>query len=192
MTLHASKGLEFPVVFITGLEEGLFPLAKAAQEAAELEEERRLFYVGATRAKERLFLLHARSRFRFGQHEAAIRSRFLDEVDPDVIRTEAGERHVAKSNRFTVTPGDSVSYDEMDPHYYRRDLSGSAKTGRTVVYEEGEGEIVAGARVEHPQFGEGKVLTTEGAGEKARAVIFFRSVGQKKLVLRFARLRVIG
>src|SRR5690625_6659972 len=71
MTMHASKGLEFPVVFVSGLEEGLFPLAKAAQDPTELEEERRLFYVGATRAKELLFLTYARSRFRYGQHETS-------------------------------------------------------------------------------------------------------------------------
>ncbi len=200
MTLHASKGLEFPVVFVTGLEEGLFPLARAAQDVTELEEERRLFYVGTTRAEERLYLSHARSRFRYGQHESAIRSRFLDEIDPDVIRTEAGERHETKSHRFTVASGDSVRYDDMDPHYYRRNLSSRAAAGRSstssgdrrVVYDEGQGEIVAGVRVEHQQFGEGKVLATEGAGEQAKAVVFFRSVGQKKLVLKYARLQVIG
>lgn len=192
MTLHASKGLEFPVVFITGLEEGLFPLAKAAQDPSELEEERRLFYVGATRAEERLFISHARSRFRFGQHESSVRSRFLDEVDSDVIRTEAGERYTTKPNRFTLSEGDTVRYEEMDPHYYRRNLAGPGRSERTVVYDEGEGQIVAGVRVEHPQFGEGKVLATDGTGEKKRAVVFFRSVGQKKLALRFARLRVIG
>lgn len=203
MTLHASKGLEFPVVFITGLEEGLFPLAKASQDVTELEEERRLFYVGTTRAEERLYLSHARSRFRYGQHESAIRSRFLDEIDADVIRTEAGERHEMKANRFKMESGNSVRYDDMDPHYYRQNLSspskgrtsGSTDSGsgeRRVVYDEGHGEIVPGVRVEHQQFGEGKVLATEGAGAQAKAVVFFRSVGQKKLVLKYARLQVIG
>jgi DNA helicase-2/ATP-dependent DNA helicase PcrA len=206
MTLHASKGLEFPVVFITGLEEALFPLAKAAQEMTELEEERRLFYVGVTRAEERLFLSHARSRFRYGQHESSIRSRFLDEIDEDVIRTEAGERHATKPNRFTAGTGDLVRYDEMDPYYYRRNLSAGAasksatssasstssgRSERRIVYDEGHGEIVPGLRVEHQQFGEGKVLATEGSGSQAKAVVFFQSVGQKKLVLKYARLQVI-
>ena len=200
MTLHASKGLEFPVVFITGLEEGLFPLAKAAQDVTELEEERRLFYVGVTRAEERLYLSYARSRFRYGQHESAIRSRFLDEIEPDVVRTEAGERHERKANRFRMSPGDTVRYEDMDPYYYRANLSDRSRGGgsaassgeRRVVYDEGQGEIVAGVRVEHQQFGEGKVLATEGAGDQAKAVVFFRSVGQKKLVLKYARLQVIG
>ena len=206
MTLHASKGLEFPVVFITGLEEALFPLAKSAQDVTELEEERRLFYVGVTRAQERLFLSHARSRFRYGQHESSIRSRFLDEIDEDVIRTEAGERHATKPNRFTAGTGNSVRYDEMDPYYYRRNLSAGAasklptspasstssgRSERRIVYDEGHGEIVPGLRVEHQQFGEGKVLATEGSGSQAKAVVFFQSVGQKKLVLKYARLQVI-
>lgn len=192
MTMHASKGLEFPVVFISGLEEGLFPLAKAAQDLTELEEERRLFYVGVTRAEERLFLSYARSRFRYGQHESSIRSRFLDEVSEDVIRTEAGESHRAKKNRFKMKSGRVESYDEMDPHYYRRNLVSQPKKGeRTVVYDEGHGEIVPGVRVEHQQFGEGKVLSTEGSGQNAKAVVFFRSVGQKKLVLKYARLQIV-
>ncbi len=191
MTLHASKGLEFPVVFISGLEEGLFPLAKAAQDVTELEEERRLFYVGVTRAEERLFLSYARSRFRFGQHESSIRSRFLDEVDPEVIRTEAGEEHRPQSGRFVSRPGGMPSYEDMDPYYYRQSLNTRSKGERTVVYDEGIGEIVPGVRVEHQQFGEGKVISMEGAGDNAKAVVFFRSVGQKKLVLKFARLRIV-
>jgi len=198
MTLHASKGLEFPVVFVSGLEEGLFPLARAAQDPTELEEERRLFYVGVTRAQERLFLSHARSRFRYGQNESSIRSRFLDEVDVEVIRTEAGETLQANPARFAWRKPESTepaekpsSYTEMDPHYYRQNLS-TPKGDRTVIYDEGEGEIVAGVRVEHQQFGEGKVLATEGRGDQAKAVVFFQSVGQKKLVLKYARLRIVG
>jgi DNA helicase II / ATP-dependent DNA helicase PcrA len=196
MTLHASKGLEFPVVFICGLEEGLFPMARALQEPAELEEERRLFYVGATRAKEMLFLTHARSRFRYGQHESAISSRFLDEVDPEVVRTETGGRLDKKEERFTLSSGPSFSYKNADPHYYRREIQSSKKpaapSGRRIVYEEGEGEIVPGARVEHEQFGEGKVIALDGHGDQKRAVVFFEDVGQKKLALKYARIRRIG
>ncbi|MEX0747935.1 MAG: ATP-dependent DNA helicase PcrA, partial [Rhodothermales bacterium] len=83
------------------------------------------------------------------------------------------------------------SYTEMDPHYYRQNLS-TPKGERMVVYDEGEGEIVAGVKVEHQQFGEGKVLATEGRGDQAKAVVFFQSVGQKKLVLKYARLRIVG
>ena len=206
MTLHASKGLEFPAVFVTGLEEGLFPLAKAAQDQTELEEERRLFYVGVTRAGERLYLSHTRSRFRYGEHQASIRSRFLDEIDPDVVRTEAGAVPNQQGDRFRL--GDGPAYEAMDPHYYRQNLSGGRpKPRRTVtrsapiaesdgerriVYDEGEGEIVPGIRVEHPLFGEGKVLAVDGHGAQAKATVFFQEVGQKKLVLKFAKLQRIG
>lgn len=214
MTLHASKGLEFPVVFITGLEEGLFPLSMASQERKDLEEERRLFYVGVTRAEEHLYLSHARSRFRYGEQQSSVRSRFLDELDTNVIRMESGSRFNAKTNRFSVG-GRSTSYEynEMDAFSYRRNLSGkkskskasskrntsrkapkaAASSGRRIVYdEEYGGGIAPGVRVEHHLFGEGKVLSMEGQGPNAKAVIFFKEVGQKKLVLKFARLKRVG
>jgi len=207
MTLHASKGLEFPVVFIAGLEEGLFPLAQATQDRKDLEEERRLFYVGATRAQERLYLSYARSRFRYGEQQPAVRSRFLDEVDEDVIRTEAGGRHRARPDRFQAGDASTGAYDHVDPHYYRKNLRGASGTDSTrrqarrstppdgerrIVYDEGAADIVPGVRVEHDLFGQGKVLSVEGRGDQAKAVVFFKEVGQKKLVLKFARLRCIG
>jgi DNA helicase-2/ATP-dependent DNA helicase PcrA len=223
MTLHASKGLEYPVVFITGLEEGLFPMARAAQDKADLEEERRLFYVGATRAEEHLVLTYARSRYRYGDRQPATRSRFLDEVNPDVVRTEAGGELRQSKGRFTAKAGPTKSYDDVDPNYWRQSLrreasgrtakkkgrrtvkstkqagagrssGGSNSDGRRVVYDEGEGgQLAPGMRVEHSHFGEGKVLSMEGQGAKATAVVFFGpDIGQKKLKLKFARLRRIG
>ncbi|MCS3950988.1 ATP-dependent helicase [Salinibacter ruber] len=210
MTLHAAKGTEFPVVFVAGLEEGLFPLEQATQEKAELEEERRLFYVGVTRAEERLYLSWARSRYRYGEQTSNTRSRFLEEVDSDVVRTEAGGELEQQTDRFSAEEGPSADYDEMDPHYYRQDLSGDGGAtgssdglrriestdgggGRRVVYDEGHGEIVPGAQVEHQKFGRGKVQSLEGEGDKAAAVVFFGSdVGNKKLKLKYANLRVIG
>jgi len=206
MTMHASKGLEFPVVFVSGMEEGLFPLSRATEEREELEEERRLFYVGATRAEERLFLTYARSRYRYGERQSATRSRFLEEIDPDVVRTEVGGELDQKKDRFSAGDGQTRSYDDMDPHYYRQSLSGPGKkkrvkretkstssgSGRRVVYDEGQGEIRPGVRVEHRKFGEGKVLSMEGRGDKATAVVFFEDVGQKKLKLKYARLRRVG
>jgi DNA helicase-2/ATP-dependent DNA helicase PcrA len=223
MTMHASKGTEYPVVFVSGLEEGLFPLKRATEEPDELEEERRLFYVSVTRAEERLFLSHARSRYRYGDRQSATRSRFLEEVDPDAVRTEAGERHEQDEGRFSVDAGGGSgdsNYRGDDPHYYRRNLrsedtstrarsgardqrrrtvrreksSGAgASSGRRVVYDEGKGgEIVPGAQVEHPKFGQGKVLSRDGQGEKATATVFFgKEVGQKKLRLKFAGLRLV-
>ncbi len=195
MTLHASKGLEFPVVFLCGMEEGLFPLASATQDRQELEEERRLFYVGATRAERILVLSHARSRYRYGEQQAAIRSRFFEEIDPSVLRTEAGQLFEKNTDRMKLGRGRDVKYEELDPHYYRKSLRSatSSPDERRVVYDEEEsGEIVPGMRVEHGQFGEGKVIAKEGRGDQTKAVVYFRDVGEKKLLLKFARLKRIA
>lgn len=205
MTLHASKGLEFPVVTLAGMEEGLFPMERAAQDPAELEEERRLFYVGATRAKSLLFLSYARSRYRFGEQNAAIRSRFFEEIDPAVVRTESGQPFDPKSDRFSMRSAAKSTYDTMDPHYYRRNLredvpqkpkpvrkKAASSNERRVVYDEEESAALSpGMKVEHHLFGEGKVIALDGNGPQAKATVNFHEVGQKKLILRFARLKRI-
>ena len=216
MTLHASKGLEFKVVFIAGLEEGLFPLAQAAQDPTELEEERRLFYVGVTRAERMLFLTYARNRYRFGESQGAIRSRFLDEIEAeDVVRTEAGGDFQRKAGRYslddrTYESSDSAghrdpAYRRLDPHYYRRSLRPDAPAPRggsparapagderRIEYDDGYAPLVTGARVRHETFGDGRVLGIDGAGDRATATVFFPSAGQKRLKLKFARLQVLG
>ncbi len=199
MTLHASKGLEFPVVFITGLEEGLFPLAAALEDPSELEEERRLFYVGSTRAERKLFLSYARSRFRYGRHHDSRRSPFLEEIDESVVRLESGAPFQQRAHRLRP---DIIRFDwgadadrtvSPPPRMVPPGRSAPGEEERRIVYDEEEsGDLRPGARVEHAQFGEGKVLTVEGQGQHARAVVFFPDVGQKKLVLRHARLRRIG
>jgi len=208
MTLHASKGLEFKVVFIAGLEEGLFPLGQSTADPSELEEERRLFYVGVTRAERLLFLSYARNRFRYGESEPALRSRFLDEIEAeDVVRTEAGGTFQPNAGRYTLDdraydpdPAVESGYRRLDPHYYRRSLRGAhaapqrgrpADGERRVEYDEGYGPLVTGTRVRHETFGEGKVLAVDGAGERATATVFFPSAGQKRLRLKFARLEVV-
>ncbi len=207
MTLHASKGLEFKVVFVAGLEEGLFPLAMAAQDPHELEEERRLFYVGASRAEEVLILSYARSRYRYGDQQSSVRSRFLDELDGagDLIRTESGGRFETRRGRFEMADEDGAAatrYDGMEPDYWKRSLRpdapkkpptrAEAAEARRVVYDEGAVPIVPGVQVHHQTFGSGKVVAVEGVGDRASATVFFKSVGQKKLKLAFARLQVVG
>lgn len=209
MTLHASKGLEFKVVFVTGLEEGLFPLAKAAQDPVELEEERRLLYVGVTRAEEALFLSYARTRYRYGEQQGSVRSRFLDEIDgaEDLIRTETGEGFQTRSDRFAIAEETESApenrYQAMDPNYWKASLRPDAQKPARVVktrdidYNEPRnsgldgGSVVPGVRVHHQAFGTGKVLDVEGVGERAAATVFFKSVGQKKLKLKFARLTIV-
>jgi DNA helicase-2/ATP-dependent DNA helicase PcrA len=206
MTLHASKGLEFKVVFVAGLEEGLFPLAQAAADPAELEEERRLFYVGVTRAERMLFLSYARNRYRFGESEPAVRSRFLDEIEAeDVVRTEAGGAFERRPGRFSgeryFEPDDLPSseqasrYRKLDPNYWRRSLRphgpAPAAGERRVEYDHAAPAVVTGSRVRHDTFGEGRVLGVDGVGDRATATVFFPSAGQKRLKLKFARLEVL-
>lgn len=168
MTVHAAKGLEFPVVWIAGLEEGLFPILASD---TDLEEERRLFYVGLTRAKERLFLSYSRSRYRFGTLQYMKRSRFLEEIDPEVLVDEQGHPLASTLSRPPLVPraGDREAMLQEEPLDWRA--------------------LRPGMRVEHPQFGEGRVLEVQGSGPQARVVVDFEAYGQKKLVVQYARLR---
>ena len=152
-----------------------------------------------------LFLTYARSRYRYGEQSTSVRSRFLDELSDvgDLLRTESGARFKGKAGRFSMDPGDSIEYGGMDPDYWKQSLRPNAtKTrrtqtvpageGRQIVYDEGEAAIVPGVKVHHGSFGNGKVIAVEGRGDRATATVFFNSVGQKKLKLKFARLQVVG
>lgn len=219
MTLHASKGLEFPVVFLSGLEENLFPLPQAAHDRKQLEEERRLFYVGITRAREKLFLSFARSRFKYGKWENTIRSRFLDELDPSVVRTEGGGRlshrgaSAASAPTSAARPGSWRSGPTQGKTWGGADrpkatpvpgaipqpkpAPKASSNERQLIYDDEQGgigfqDIVPGMKVQHDTFGNGKVIAVEGVGDNKKATVYFRDYGQKKLMLRLARLRVVG
>ncbi|MHB1586930.1 MAG: DNA helicase II [Acidiferrobacteraceae bacterium] len=164
MTLHSAKGLEFPVVFLTGLEEGLFPHERSAVDPGRLEEERRLCYVGMTRAMERLFLSYAELRRLHGTEHMGLPSRFLDEVPPDLLEPV----------QIGLRP------DRTPPVFADRAAAGMRATTRAL-----------GRRVRHERFGEGVVLAYEGAGEHARVQVNFRGEGAKWLVLAYARLEFL-
>jgi DNA helicase-2/ATP-dependent DNA helicase PcrA len=176
LTLHAAKGLEFPVVFLVGLEDGVFPHSRALQSASgggeELEEERRLCYVGMTRARQRLYLSHARRRALYGgTGEPAVPSRFLGEVDPSLLREV--ETRAARA-------GD----------VWRRAASGPAPRGAGPRGErEGLLEVRVGERVLHPKWGEGLVVACEGRGPDGEVVVDFPGLGRRQLILGYARLR---
>lgn len=176
MTLHNAKGLEFDSVFITGLEDGLFPLARSFDEPAELEEERRLLYVGATRARNKLTLTAARFRYRFGGTES-VPSRFLKEIPPDLI-----EKIDRRSYRYEFGPTRAPAAKPSKP---------SKPDGIYYEYEDGEG-MRSGNIVLHAKFGQGRVLKVEGHGEDMRLDVDFASVGPKKLIAKYAKLTVIS
>lgn len=160
MTLHASKGLEFPVVFLVGLEQGLFPGYRSLQDPASLEEERRLCYVGITRAKERLYLSHARERRLYGSREPALRSQFLEELPPDLLTTKR-----KNTRTFTKSP--------------------SAKTNNQGTSENWQ----VGEKVLHKTFGIGEITHVFGTGNKISVAIKFASLGQKIIDPKVAQLQ---
>jgi DNA helicase-2/ATP-dependent DNA helicase PcrA len=193
MTLHAAKGLEFPVVFVTGLEEGLFPLAAASEDRRELEEERRLFYVGITRAKEKLFLSCATRRYRFGVLSLSPRSRFLDELDATLLSVHGGTPVVPHRVVRRHGPDESPVPHQTHPSTPGRGAARRKPIDVMPNYEEESQavpELGIGARVSHEIFGAGKVVALDGAGDSARAVVDFESVGRKHLMLKFAHLKL--
>ncbi len=204
MTLHSAKGLEFPAVFLVGMEEGVFPHSRALTEPVELEEERRLAYVGITRAQQRLFLAHAWSRQLFGSTSYNPPSRFIDEIPADLI-----DQIGAVSGRTTYGRQSYRARDEWSnpPPYRRVDRhdNGDADRHRERVVE---AALVAGQRaaqpspansqliglrlgddVEHPAFGEGVIIDIRGQDDKAEATIRFREAGTKHLSLAWAPLK---
>ena len=181
MTVHTAKGLEFPVVFITGLEERLFPLNY--YESDELEEERRLFYVAVTRAQQKVFLSWAKSRYYYGQPQMCMRSMFIDEVDGSILVTESGGKQ-----SIAGASGEKQSVR----HYNGRTPVPSAVSNRNENGEQREKSsgLRSGMRVYHAMFGPGIVLVVQGSGERQKARIKFRNVGEKTLMVQYANLTV--
>jgi DNA helicase II / ATP-dependent DNA helicase PcrA len=178
MTLHSAKGLEFDVVFITGVEEGLFPHSMSADDPARLEEERRLCYVGMTRAREQLYLTHAESRRLHGREEYPMPSRFLREVPPELLE-EVRSGGVARRGAAALSFASS-----------RSGFSSGSGVGSGAGSDRGAagGGFQLGQQVVHPKFGHGVVLNSEGSGAGARIQVNFEAVGAKWLVLAYARL----
>lgn len=172
MTLHSSKGLEFPVVFLVGLEQGLFPNYRSIDDPGALEEERRLCYVGITRAQERLFLSHARERRLYGTREPAVRSQFLDELPKELLATQ-----YPRSVTYTNNGGrSSASYD-----------NGFDNTSNNTTTTNFNWQV--GDRVMHKSFGAGEITHIFGAGNKLSVAIKFPGLGQKIIDPRVAKLQ---
>jgi len=184
MTLHAAKGLEFPVVFLVGMEEGLFPSSQSI-ERDEVEEERRLCYVGMTRAMQKLYLTYARSRLRWGERLQQMPSRFLGEVDQEAVQRETTKRKPFSETRSRPHPrGGGASPHAANASEYDQETPDS--------WSQVEDGLRKGARVVHPTFGRGAVVDLQGAGDTARAVVLFESVGRKTLVLKYAALELLS
>jgi DNA helicase-2/ATP-dependent DNA helicase PcrA len=186
MSKHAAKGLESPVVFIAGMEEGRFPHSRSSEDEDELEEERRLFYVGMTRAERRLFLTSAARRRVFGEYQSTEPSRFVDEVPAELVERitpvfTSGHGTFSHAHyEFRTNPygrgGRPNRFKEESPKYSYEDEDQSASGLRP------------GMRVRHAQFGVGNVISVEEHTDDYKITVRFNSVGVKKLLARFAKL----
>ena len=166
MTLHSAKGLEFPLVFLGGLEEGLFPSSKSLDESGRLEEERRLAYVGITRARQKLILSYAETRRIHGQDMYGIPSRFLREIPPHLLHEVRPKVQVSRT--YSGGPSRSAGHAPIEAP-----------------------PLKLGANVMHPKFGSGVVTDYEGTGAHARVQVNFDDEGSKWLVLAYANLQII-
>ncbi len=204
MTIHAAKGLEFPYVYVVGMEENLFPSQMVLQSRTELEEERRLFYVALTRAEKQAFLTFAERRFRYGNHVFCEPSRFIDEIDEKFIDMpeEAATKHEQKDWDFdrdvvslkkTKTNIEQMKPKEVNPSL-RKNLVAANKAISANAPMDGDliKSIKEGTAVQHEKFGNGKVLTIEGNFPNIKATIQFDLTGPKQLLLKYAKLKVLG
>ncbi len=175
MTIHSAKGLEFPIVFVTGCEEDIFPLSNRFSTEATVEEERRLFYVAVTRAKQKVYISHARSRYRFGEVAYQSRSRFIDELEPATFTEVNGGIGRKSSNR--------KSKKEMYYEYFENvDYEDFNQDSRT---------LKPGSKVMHDKFGLGRVTQVTGSGDMQKATVIFEGNNVKQLMLKFAKLKVL-
>ena len=167
LTLHSAKGLEFPIVFITGLEDGLLPHSRSFDEPDQMAEERRLMYVGLTRAENRIFLTHAFRRTRYGDSEPSLPSRFLGDIPPELISGSKARAERGALRRATTWPSTEASL-------------------RTA-----EAEYQAGQRVLHAKFGEGMVVESRQRGGDEIVTVAFEGAGVKRLMAGVAKLQVL-
>jgi|TARA_B110000090_G_scaffold209660_1_gene267143 DNA helicase-2/ATP-dependent DNA helicase PcrA len=214
MTIHLSKGLEYPIVYIVGLEETLFPSAMSMNTRSELEEERRLFYVALTRAEKEAYISYAESRYRWGKLIDCEPSRFLEEIDEQYLE-HLRPRYKAQQNKFISgdifgdIPPNTVRFKKplsrttmpkpkqipktiqpkFKPSSKFKKLNNSSTVSNTNLFDS---TITVGNFVEHQRFGKGEVISLEGIGANKKAEITFANHGTKKLLLQFAKLKILG
>lgn len=185
MTLHMAKGLEFPIVFIVGMEEGVFPHSRSFDEPAQMEEERRLAYVGITRAKEKLYLVYAFRRAQFGESEVGEPSRFLADIPNELVRTKGGTSlHFAQGNADRTG---RRSLDEVISELnFKKQTTWerSGETAQTTVRQ----EFRSGDKVKHPTFGDGVVVSSKINGDDEELEVAFADKGVRRLIASYARL----
>ncbi|MBP3212960.1 MAG: UvrD-helicase domain-containing protein [Prevotella sp.] len=200
MTVHAAKGLEFPTVFVVGMEENIFPSPMACNSLRELEEERRLLYVAITRAERHCILTCAKNRWRYGKLEFDVPSRFLKDIDPALMTIEgedepAGFTPIRRTERTSFPSASRFRQQQVQqvapPVTNLRRVS-DALRNEPRSGAAGSAPLQEGNVIEHQRFGIGTVVKVEGTGENTKATVDFRNTGTKQLLLKFAKFKVIG
>lgn len=207
MTIHLAKGLEFPYVYIVGMEEDLFPSGMSMNTRSELEEERRLFYVALTRAEKQAYLTYTESRYRWGKLIDAEPSRFIEEIDGQYLDIQTpmdtyrykpmidsdifGEPDKSKLRLKKPVSGTPPTMGKPSEEQLRKLRKLRPQAASTPQTDELNGKLQKGMHVEHSRFGRGQVLNLEGAGQDQKAEIQFQTGGIKKLLLRFAKLKIL-
>lgn len=190
MSIHASKGLEFPVVFVTGLEDGLFPVSSAYNSQEEMEEERRLFYVASTRAQKRLYITYANQRYKYGDLTYQVKSKFLKELSDEVLNK------TAFIEKFTVSKyREKSEFPSIELFRNKPEQKKHPKGERIEYIDEGDdkfSDIQKGVVVYHDKFKKGTVVSTTGKGIEKKADVHFENFGVIKIMLRYAKLTVLN
>ena len=189
MTIHAAKGLEFPYVFIVGMEENLFPSIQSLGSRSDLEEERRLFYVAITRAEKKVTISYAESRYRWGNLTICEPSRFIEEIDKQYLEFPR-RAMVNKQTQVKAHPENKIH--PVNKKLKKLNKNQSVYGSESIPFDESLIEkIIPGIEVEHNKFGKGKVIGVEGEGASKKAAIFFKNIGQKQLLLKYAKLKIL-
>ena len=212
MTIHSAKGLEFPTVFVVGLEENIFPSPMCVNSMRELEEERRLLYVAITRAEKHCILTCAQNRFRYGKMEYDTPSRFIKDIDPSLLRVEGGSASSfglsgssgysspSRESRFSREFKSPLPSRFQNPRPVASQFMADAKPRLVPVRQEaprpqsaiGNIGLKEGNVIEHQRFGIGRVIKIEGTGENTKATVEFKNAGTKQLLLKFAKYTIVG
>ena len=204
MTIHAAKGLEFPTVFVVGLEENIFPSPMCINSMRELEEERRLLYVAITRAEKHCILTCAQNRFRYGRMEFDTPSRFIKDIDPRLLRIEGSgagiSSHTSSSSQTSFTSRTSYTRPVQNPRPVATQFVADVKPRLVPVRREtpapqsaiGDIGLKEGNVIEHQRFGIGTVIKIEGSGENTKATVAFKNAGTKQLLLKFAKYTIVS
>ena len=190
MTVHLAKGLEFPYVYIVGLEENLFPSAMNLNSRTELEEERRLFYVALTRAEKKIYLSYVLSRYRWGKPVDSEKSRFIDEISGEYLQNNVIQRSLSKDfSQKSHFKKVGIRYKKPETRPAKNFVKLKSSSSKSNLFDN---KLIVGNIVIHERFGKGEVISIEGQGGDRKAEIKFEKGGLKKLLLRFSRLEIIS